>query len=276
MQEKLKKLLTPPALYEKTTTAFWNDTHISKQMLKAHLNPNIEGASRTKKFIDESVAWIHQMIPPTSNPLLLDVGCGPGIYAEKFARLGYQVTGIDFSKRSIEYGRSSAKKQNLPINYLYEDYLQIHLQKEYDLITIIYCDYGALTKNERSILLKKLYHHLKPTKKMLLDVFSTKKFIDFKEIQTWQSYPEGGFWNRAPHIALHRYCKYHDNVTLEQTTIFTEQTMATYNLWTTYFTMHSLIKEVTDAGFKVCNVYGDVKGTPYEDNQTTLAILVEK
>ncbi len=50
-------------------------------------------------------------------PLLFDIGCGPGIYAEKFARQGYYVTGIDFSKRSIDYAKNSALKQGLDISY---------------------------------------------------------------------------------------------------------------------------------------------------------------
>ena len=35
-----------PTLYEKTKVAFWDDPYISKQMLKAHLAPDFEAASR--------------------------------------------------------------------------------------------------------------------------------------------------------------------------------------------------------------------------------------
>ncbi|WP_345305315.1 hypothetical protein [Candidatus Villigracilis saccharophilus] len=37
---------------------FWNDPHISKQMLDAHLDPNIEAASRKPETIDRSVKWL--------------------------------------------------------------------------------------------------------------------------------------------------------------------------------------------------------------------------
>ena len=37
---------------------FWNDPHISKQMLHAHLDPNIEAASRKPETIDRSVKWL--------------------------------------------------------------------------------------------------------------------------------------------------------------------------------------------------------------------------
>ena len=115
MFDSISKSLEKPPIYTKAKAAFWNDEHISKQMLKAHLDPEFEGASRKLKFIQESVIWIKESVSPVKYPLLLDIGCGPGIYAEKFSKEGYQVTGIDYSKRSIDYAQQSASKQNLDI-----------------------------------------------------------------------------------------------------------------------------------------------------------------
>ncbi len=39
MFKNLSSLLKKPALYERTPEKFWNDPHISKGMLEAHLNP---------------------------------------------------------------------------------------------------------------------------------------------------------------------------------------------------------------------------------------------
>ncbi len=41
---------------------------------------------------------------------LLDLGCGAGIYSELLYDKGFSVTGIDFSKRSIEYAQNHAKR----------------------------------------------------------------------------------------------------------------------------------------------------------------------
>lgn len=35
-----------PNVYEESSSAFWDDEHISKHMLEAHLTPNFDGASR--------------------------------------------------------------------------------------------------------------------------------------------------------------------------------------------------------------------------------------
>jgi 2-polyprenyl-6-hydroxyphenyl methylase/3-demethylubiquinone-9 3-methyltransferase len=47
----------------------------------------------------------------------LDVGCGGGILAEEFGRLGCDVTGIDPSEKSIEAARAHARQEGLAIDY---------------------------------------------------------------------------------------------------------------------------------------------------------------
>jgi len=87
--DNLKKYATKPVLYAPSTSAFWDDEHISKGMLQAHLNPNWEAASRKHDFIDKSVNWIAGVAPPTEFKFLLDLGCGPGLYSERFSSAGF-------------------------------------------------------------------------------------------------------------------------------------------------------------------------------------------
>lgn len=98
MKDILKQLNTRPKLFEQSTASIWDDPHISKGMLKAHLNENQESATRKLDFVKKSVAWINTVLPNHHYNNLLDLGCGPGIYAELFYQYGYQVTGIDLSK----------------------------------------------------------------------------------------------------------------------------------------------------------------------------------
>ena len=63
----LHDLMKPPALYERTDAAFWDDEHISRGMLAAHLDPEFEGASRSFAFMDRSVDWICATAPPATH-----------------------------------------------------------------------------------------------------------------------------------------------------------------------------------------------------------------
>ena len=91
-----------PELFEESQKNMWNDEYISKNMLKAHLNKNLDSATRNYDFVKQSVEWIARILPPTEYPNLLDLGCGPGIYGELFFEKGYNVKGVDLSERSME------------------------------------------------------------------------------------------------------------------------------------------------------------------------------
>jgi len=121
MFRNIQKYITRPERYAPSTNAFWDDEHISKGMLEAHLNLNWEAASRKHEFIDKSVAWITSVAPPSRYRYLLDLGCGPGLYAERFSNAGYSVTGIDFAKRSIRYATEQTGLNKSEIIYQYDN-----------------------------------------------------------------------------------------------------------------------------------------------------------
>lgn len=276
MLTELTPLFKKPPLYTKTEIPFWDNEHISLQMLNAHLNPTYDGASRKLEFIEKSVDWISKILPSEHYPSVLDIGCGPGLYTERYAKKGYRVVGVDFSHRSINYAQMNAKRKGLPIGYFYQDYLKLSLDKEFDFVTMIYCDFGALSTNDRKQLLKIIYQHLKPGGRFLLDVFSLTQLENFQESQTWEVCPDGGFWCPENHITLNRACKYPDNVTLRQTLVIAKKKVSNYYLWDTYFSKKALEEEAVGSGFKICEYFGDVSGSTYSEHSSTLAVLLKK
>ena len=276
MFNKLNQALSRPKLYKQTQEDFWNEPHISAQMLKAHLDPHNDGASRSHDFIERSASWIANTLSPLYYPRLLDIGCGPGLYAEKFAQAGFAVAGVDFSRRSIEYALAAARKKDLAIDYYYQNYLQLDLPSEVDLATMIYCDYGALPTESRRLVLCNIREHLRPGGILLLDVFSMAAYERFSESQSWTQHPEGGFWRDGAYVELQGCYKYTPNVTLEQFVIVSAAQMQTYYIWNTYFDKQSLANELKVAGFEVCQVLGDVAGARYSGVSKTIAIIARR
>lgn len=265
-----------PEVYKTSVVNFWDDEHISQHLLKAHLDPNYEGASRKLDFIEQSVKWIQEIMPYDQYQHILDVGCGPGLYAERFSNAGYKVTGIDFSKRSITYAQNSAKQQKLAITYVCQNYLKMDYDNKFDLATFIYCDYGALSSLNRKIILEKIYRSLRSGGKLILDVFSLVQYDAFQEMKTWQLHEAGGFWSAEKYLALTAQYKYPDNVTLEQVVVITDRITREYCIWNYYFNLEALVQEVQVAGFKQVAVLSDVSGKPYHQDSPTIAIILEK
>lgn len=64
--------------------------------------------------------WIARRLPSPDadlRPSLLDIGCGGGIAAEAFARMGFEVTGLDASADAIGVARAHADAAGLRIDY---------------------------------------------------------------------------------------------------------------------------------------------------------------
>jgi SAM-dependent methyltransferase len=275
MFDRLDALLAPPPMDESSGTSFWVDEHISGELLKVHLDPDDDLASRRPCFMDRSVAWIARIAPPDRFPRLLDLGCGPGLYAERFVRAGYEVTGIDFSPRSIAHARESARSQGLAISYACGDYLSATLPDPIDLAVLIYCDFGVLSAADRHAVLRRVHSSLRPGGHLLLDVHSPRHYAEFAEGRTWEVRDEG-FWSPERHLAIEAHLKYPELTTLHRAVVLTRAGTRSYNIWTHCFTPESLAAEVEEAGFRVLDVLGDVAGTPYTADSTTLAVLLER
>ena len=72
-----------------------------------------------------------------NNLNVLDLGCGGGLTCESFARLGANITGIDFIKKNIEIAKLHSKQSNLNINYIYGDLDDFSIKKKYDIILLL-------------------------------------------------------------------------------------------------------------------------------------------
>ncbi|MCE5189752.1 MAG: class I SAM-dependent methyltransferase [Eubacteriales bacterium] len=275
MFEQLEQYLKYPELFETTENVFWRDEHISKKLLEIHLDPNDDLASRKPEFIGRSATWIQTVIPPKRYRNLLDIGCGPGLYAERFARAGYSVTGIDFSSRSIEYARSVSNERNLAIAYVCEDYLDMTIEGVFDAAVLIYCDYGALSADNRKRVMKNVFSRLRSGGRFLLDVCSRNQYDAFTESQTWEV-QDGGFWSAERYYCLSANRKYRENTTLNQVLVSTREGNRAYYIWNHCFTKEDLISEAEAAGFHALAVFGDIAGTPYTEDSMTIAILLEK
>ncbi|MCQ4638115.1 class I SAM-dependent methyltransferase [Anaerovorax odorimutans] len=265
-----------PKLYEESSSAFWDDEHISKQMLEAHLNPDMDGASRKHAFIRRSVNWIVQYCNGGDGKKLLDLGCGPGLYTELFAGEGFYVTGIDFSQRSINYAKQRAAENQKNIRYYCQNYLDIDYTNEFDVITLIYCDFGVLPPEDRIVLLRKVHKALKQDGILILDGF-TRLFLDTFEEENTVQYLEHGFWAAEPYTVIQRNSLYGDTAnTLEQYLIITETGCNCYNLWNQVYSPESLATEIEAGGFRKIEFFDDVAGKPFSGQSETICVAARK
>jgi SAM-dependent methyltransferase len=276
----LEDLMKKPAPYEPGEPLFWDDPHISAQMLKAHLDPEIDAASRKPAAIDRTCDWLVEHLRLIPGDRVLDLGCGPGLYATRLAKRGIKVTGIDYSRRSIDYARRAAAEQGLDIEYRYQDYLSKDylagdLSERFDLAIMVYCDFAVLSDEQLGILLGRVARALKLGGKFVFDVF-TPENPSYSETSSWSlSGPGGGFWSPEPYLSLHRKFHYPETDTwLDQYLIVPEDlSVKLYRIWDRVFTPESIRKALDAHGFVVDEVWGGLEGVEYAPGATTLGVV---
>lgn len=275
MYNQLKEINSKPKPFEFYTAAeLWTNEHTTKQMLKYHLNEDIDVSSRNKKFIEKSVEWIYSHFNINENSKIVDFGCGPGLYTTRLSEKGSKVTGIDFSKNSIEYAQKVANEKGLDIKYVNQNYLDFETGERFDLIILIMCDFCALSPAQRKRMLIKFHSLLKPNGSLLLDVYSLNSFEQKEKTATYELNQLYGFWSPNDYYTFVNSFKYEDEkVTLDKYTIIEESNSRVVYNWLQHFSKESLIKEFEDNGFKIESVYSDVAGKAFEPESPEIAIV---
>jgi SAM-dependent methyltransferase len=260
-----------------TANDLWTDEHTSARMLAFHLDENVDLSSRKTAFIERSVEWLSSHLDIRTGVSVIDFGCGPGLYTSRLARTGAEVTGIDFSARSIAYAREQAKAMGMDINYLHQDYLDFSTDQRFDVILMIFCDLCALSPVQRKILLGKFHSILKPGGRIVLDVHSQAAFDQRKEGASYELNLLDGFWSAEPYYGFLNTFKYdEEKVTLDKYTIVERtKTKVIYN-WLQYFSMENLSMEFREAGLAVAEVYSNVAGRRFEVDAEEFAVIATK
>lgn len=278
MFEELEKINHKPEPFEfYTASDLWTDEYTSKQMLFYHLKEDVDMSSRNIAFIDKSVDWIAANFNIGPDTQIADFGCGPGLYASRLAGKQAKVTGIDFSKRSIEYARNEAKKEGLSINYINQNYLDFKTDEKFNLIIMIMCDFCVLSPAQRKTMLKKFNNLLVPGGSILLDVYSYKAFEQREEAATYEVNQLNSFWSPDKYYGFVNTFKYEqEKVVLDKYTIIEAARTRTIYNWLQYFSPEQLENELKEYGLVIENYYSNVAGDKFDINSNEFAIIARE
>ncbi|WP_162558888.1 bifunctional 2-polyprenyl-6-hydroxyphenol methylase/3-demethylubiquinol 3-O-methyltransferase UbiG [Sphingorhabdus sp. EL138] len=256
-----------------TTRKLWSDTHISTQMLKAHIDPSSDRASRQAETIADSVTWLDDRLK-LAGKKLCDLGCGPGLYARQFHERGAQTIGVDISSNSIEYARRNASGSAHGIKYEILDYTQDPLPSGMDIFTLIYCDFCVLSGDQRHHLLRQIHKYLNDDGQLALDVYSLTAFSKFREGVSFEHNFMDGFWSPEDYVGLHKSFRYErEKASLDRYLIIQpDKHWEVYN-WLQYFSVESIGMELEAAGFQIDHLASSMTGEIYTDTSEQIAII---
>lgn len=128
--------------------------------------------SEAELFIDNLI----QLLNPEKTNRFLDVGCGKGRHAIYLNKKGFDVTGIDLSKKSIACAKLS---ENETLHFYTHDMRKLFRTNYFDVAVNLFTSFGYF-ENERDnyAVINSVSKALKPNGIFVLDFMNSKKLIN--------------------------------------------------------------------------------------------------
>lgn len=191
----------------------WHEPGFSRRMLREHLSQSHDRASRRFDTIDRQVRWIHEHVLGSRPARILDLGCGPGFYTSRLARLGHRCVGIDFSPASVAHARSEAEQEELVCHYRQEDLRTADFGDGFELALLIFGEFNTFEPNEARALLANVRSALSPSGALLLEAHPAAQIRSIGlEGPSWFTARESVFADE-PHLCL-RECAWHAEMSI--------------------------------------------------------------
>lgn len=193
---------SPPRPWAEGDNLPWHDPAFSARMLAEHLSQAHDLASRRTATIDRHVAWIHHTILDGQPSRILDLGCGPGLYSHRLARLGHTCTGIDYSPAAIAYAQQQAVDHELACTFVLDDIRHAPFDTGCDLALLLYGEFNVFRPDHIGLILRKVHAALRPGGQLLLEPHTRAAVEQLgRQTASWFSSP-GGLFSPAPHLVL--------------------------------------------------------------------------
>jgi len=185
----------------------WDEPDFSERMLLEHLDESHGAASRPSSERQLQINWLWAKLNLRTGSKILDVTCGPGLYAVELAARGCSVTGIDFSPAGIAFARKRAHDKGVAdrCTFIEQDIRTLDSSirlpdKDYDAAIFLYGQLAVFPMEEADKLLSEISKRLAPGGYLCVELLNEEK-VD-KENSSWWFTDDRGLWGDKPFLHL--------------------------------------------------------------------------
>jgi len=256
----------------------WNESGFSERMLKEHLSQAHDMASRRFEVVDNHTEWIHQKLLEGRQSKILDLGCGPGFYCSRLAKLGHECVGIDYSPASIRYASEQNEKESLSCQYLHEDIRKADFGGGFALVMLVFGELNVFRPADARAILQKADHALSEDGIMLIEPHSFGAIESIGEQPSFWYSTKSGLFSDKPHICLDEsfWDKQSSTATKRYFIIDTSTSDVTrYAITYQAYTDEQYSSLLKECGFEAIEFYPSL-GEAEDENQNALIAIVAK
>ncbi|MCA9867049.1 MAG: methyltransferase domain-containing protein [Anaerolineae bacterium] len=269
-----------PALWQGGGNLPWNDPDFSARMLREHLDESHGAATRQAAERAAQLDWLWTRLALGPGHRLLDMTCGPGLYAVALAERGLRVTGVDFSPASVAYARRLAGERGVAerCEFIEGDVRDYQPEPEaYDATLFLYGQLAVFPRDEAATLLRKVASSLRPGGRLAVELLDPAR-VDKKDSSWWFT-DDAGLWGERPFLHLgERRWDAAERASVERYTILHLETglVDEIVLCDQAYEVEEMTAMMRAAGFSNVTSYPTWDGLPLYDAAEWVSYVAEK
>jgi len=203
---------------------------------------------------------------------VLDLACGLGRHAIRMAKLGYQVTGVDFNPRYLETAAVAAEQAGVKVRWMVGDMRSLHMEEAFDGAYSFFTSFGYFSDRENEKVIANVVQALRHSGRFLLDMANRDWILTHPLRRTWTRQDDGGLLMEESTLDLPS-SRVISRLMLVQPHGGAEVTKE-FNL--RLYTAAELSSMFARHGLAVKHVWGGADRSPYSADSRRLVLLAER
>lgn len=136
---------------------------------------------------DREAALLVRLLGLPEQAEVLDAPCGHGRIANRLARMGYRVTGLDKSRAFLERARREAAEWGVQVDYVEGDIRRLPWTERFDAVINWFTSFGYFDDEENRLVLREAHRALRPGGRLVLEMIARDRVVQ-------QVAANGGEW----------------------------------------------------------------------------------
>lgn len=218
----------------------------------------------------EQVANIISLLGIKPGAHILDLGCGVGRHSLELARRGFQVTGVDRTKKYLEQASVQAEKEGLKVEFVQEDMRKFCRPEAFDTAINMFTSFSYFEdpEEDRQVVLN-VYRSLKEGGLFLLETHGKETLARIFRESNWHD--ENGVLILEERRVTRNWGWMENRWIMIDGSKRTESKV-THRL----YSATELIALLNGCGFRQADAYSDFEGNAYDHTARRLVVVGRK
>ena len=206
--------------------------------------------------------------PPAA---VLDLCCGVGRHSLELARKGFRVTGVDRTAAYLKTGRQRAGKEALDVEWIQADMREFVRPKAFGAAINLFTSFGYFEEPaEDRLMAENIFRSLRAGGSLMMDLMGKERLARIFSPRSWEQLPDGSLFLQERAIV-------DDWTWIENRWILIKDGKRhEFVLGHRLYDGAGLRALLLDSGFESVTLYGDLDGSPYDNDARRLVAVANK